>query len=192
MHNAPYEKIVRSIKAINPDIIAVAGDFVGRYYLEFFGEITKVAPVFAALGNHDYKYNAALLNKKAVILDNRHCIYNGIYIGGLSTRYDLKWLDLFSKQKGYKILICHHPEYYKKYIKRKNINLVLSGHAHGGQIRILGQGIYSPGQGLFPKLTGGVYDNRLIVSRGLANTAPFPRIFNKAEVVSIIFKKAMC
>ena len=168
-----------------PDIITVAGDFVGKYYLEFFNEITKVAPVFVCLGNHDYGYNRAFLRGNATTLDNCHCIYNGIYIGGLSTIIDLKWLDNFSKQKGYKILICHHPEYYKKYIKRKNINLILSGHAHGGQIRIFGQGIYSPGQGLFPKLTGGVYDGRLVVSRGLGNHAPFPRVFNETEVVCV-------
>ena len=70
------------------------------------------------------------------------------------------------------------------------IDLVLSGHAHGGQIRLFGQGLYSPGQGPLPRYTGGVFKGphgRLVISRGLANTAPppIPRLFNPREVVII-------
>ena len=93
------------------------------------------------------------------------------------------WLDTFCSQKGYKILLCHHPEYYPRYLKDRDIDLILSGHAHGGQIRIFGQGLYAPGQGLFPRLTAGIVDGKLIISRGLSNNTRIPRVFNAEEIV---------
>ena len=69
------------------------------------------------------------------------------------------------------------------------IDLTLSGHAHGGQIRLLGQGLFAPGQGVLPRYTSGVYEGRLIVSRGLANTTFVPRLFNPTEMVYIHLQK---
>ncbi len=105
----------------------------------------------------------------------------------------VKWLEQFEEQEGYKILLCHHPEYWclqTPMLRDHPIDLVLSGHAHGGQIRLFGQGLFAPGQGFLPRYTGGVFSGphgKLIVSRGLANTAPFPipRLFNPREVVTI-------
>ena len=100
-------------------------------------------------------------------------------------RPDLSWLSDFADQPGYKVLLSHHPEYWPL-VKDYDIDLMLSGHAHGGQIRIVGQGLFAPGQGFLPKLTSGVHDGRLVISRGLANTAgPIPRLFNPREVVYI-------
>jgi len=93
--------------------------------------------------------------------------------------------------KGYKILLCHHPEYYERYIRGLDIDLTLSGHAHGGQIRIFGQGLFAPGQGILPQVTSGLYDGRLIVSRGLCNTAwPIPRLNNETELVMVELMRA--
>ena len=97
----------------------------------------------------------------------------------------LSWLDHFCQEEGYKILLCHHPEYYPLYLKNRQIELVLSGHAHGGQIRIMGKGLYAPGQGLFPKLTSGIVDQRLVISRGLANNTLIPRLWNPEEIIYI-------
>ncbi len=98
---------------------------------------------------------------------------------------DTQWLDEFSKQPCFKLLLSHHPEYYSTYIADKNIDLVLSGHCHGGQIRLFGRGLFAPGQGILPKITKGVYD-KMIVSAGLSNTAqPIPRLFNPTEIVYI-------
>ena len=106
---------------------------------------------------------------------------------GITTRRtpELDWLEAFASAPGYHILLCHHPEYFPLYLRDRNIELTLSGHAHGGQIRLFGHGLYAPGQGLFPKLTGGVYEGRLAVSRGLANTSLVPRLFNPPEMVYI-------
>ena len=98
----------------------------------------------------------------------------------------LSWLDDFAACPGYHILLCHHPEYYPHWLADRNIELILSGHAHGGQIRLFGRGLYSPGQGLLPGLTGGVIDGRLVISRGLANTRRVPRLFNPPELVYIL------
>ena len=104
---------------------------------------------------------------------------------------EYKWLDDFEKKKGYKILLCHHPEYWaiqEPMLCNRKIDLVCSGHGHGGQIRIMGQGLFAPGQGLLPKYAGGLCSKgsrSLVVSRGLANTAPIPRIGNPCELVWI-------
>lgn len=85
--------------------------------------------------------------------------------------------------------LCHHPEYWslrEPPLINQEINLVLSGYEHGRQVQIFGQGIYAPGQGWLPTYTRGVYNGRLIFSRGLANTAyPVPRILNQTEVVHV-------
>ena len=98
------------------------------------------------------------------------------------------WLDEFETQEGYKLLLCHHPEYYPKYLEGRDIDLVCSGHAHGGQWRFFGRGLFSPDQGLFPKLTSGVHGGdrgKLVISRGLSNLTLIPRINNPREVVCI-------
>ena len=98
---------------------------------------------------------------------------------------DIGWLDAFCAAPGYRILLCHHPEYYPGYLKGFDIPLILSGHAHGGQVRLFGQGLFAPGQGIFPKLTSGLKDGRLVVSRGLANPQRVPRLFNPPELVYV-------
>ena len=75
-------------------------------------------------------------------------------------RPDIKWLRSFEQQEGFKVLLCHHPEYWclqTPMLRDHPIDLVLSGHAHGGQIRLFGRGLFSPGQGLLPFYTGGIY-----------------------------------
>ena len=85
------------------------------------------------------------------------------------------------------ILLSHHPEYYS--IIPASVDLILSGHAHGGQIRMYNPfkrewfGLWSPGQGWWPKWTRGVYEGRLVVSAGLSNTTWIPRIGNPTEIV---------
>ena len=103
-----------------------------------------------------------------------------------------QWLTEFENQPGFKILLSHHPEYWnlrEPFLSKRKIDLVLSGHAHGGQFRIFGQGILSPGQGFFPKYTSGIHQGdygKLIISKGLSNTAaPIPRLFNPTEIVYI-------
>lgn len=99
---------------------------------------------------------------------------------------DLDFLREYENKSGFKLLLCHHPEYYPKYIKDTNIDLIVSGHAHGGQIRIGNIGLFAPDQGIFPKYTSGLYDNRLLVSRGVSGTEITPRINNRPEVMILM------
>ena len=172
-----------------------------------------IAPTFYSTGNHEdggvnsgtRSWNKALEKERkysernikmiedsgACFLVNSHKVFDGIAFGGLASGIickeaipDTDFLKRFSAVDRPKILICHHPEYYDKYIKELGIDLIVSGHAHGGQWRIFGRGIYSPGQGLFPKYTSGVYDGRLVVSKGLKKGI-IPRFFNAREIVII-------
>lgn len=101
------------------------------------------------------------------------------------------WLPVFEAQEGYKMLICHHPEYWsQKEPKLENhpIDLVISGHAHGGQIRLGKRGVYAPNQGMWPKYTSGVHQGKygkMVISRGLSNPIRIPRLFNPCELVMI-------
>lgn len=209
LHDHINEPVIDIIKQVDPDVILVPGDFIhsSSVYergLDFLRTVSKIKPTFCSLGNHEHHFDGnikSLVNDTgAVLLDNQSYVFNGLNIGGLSSGYkygekqkrlgktpapDLEWLDKYSKQDGYKILMSHHPEYYVTYIKNLQIDLVLSGHAHGGQIRLFGHGIIAPGQGFFPKYTNGIYDNRLIVSRGIGNQFIVPRFNNPPEIIVI-------
>ena len=102
------------------------------------------------------------------------------------------WLRQFISTPGYHILLSHNPEYWPHL--PPGIDLTLSGHAHGGQIRYINlrtrrwEGLYAPSEGWFPKYTSGVFtisNSHLVVSRGLANTAHIPRLFNPPEIIYV-------
>ncbi|MBQ8408722.1 MAG: metallophosphoesterase [Clostridia bacterium] len=124
-----------------------------------------------------------------------------VYVGGLvcgrdmvdSKQYDRSlnrdFLSAYEAESGYKILLCHYPHYYEEHLKNTEFDLILSGHAHGGQWRFFGKGVYAPHQGLFPKYTSGIHDGRHIISRGAVNNAkPIPRLFNPCEILEITVK----
>jgi len=106
------------------------------------------------------------------------------------TQPELDWLSEFTAVPGFHILLCHHPEYYT-FLRDRGIDLILSGHAHGGQWRFYNPikrewvGVFAPGQGFLPRLTSGVVDNHLVISRGLSNTTVIPRINNPTELIYI-------
>lgn len=94
---------------------------------------------------------------------------------------DIDWLTEFAAVGAYHVLLSHHPEYFR--LIPPSVELILSGHAHGGQWRIAGRGVFAPGQGFWPRWSKGVYDGKMVVSTGLANTASIPRLFNPTEIV---------
>ncbi len=86
----------------------------------------------------------------------------------------------------FNVLITHRPEHMEKYVNA-GFDLVIAGHAHGGQWRIpgLANGVYAPNQGIFPRYAGGRYaigGCTMIVSRGLSNHTAIPRLFNPVEL----------
>jgi predicted MPP superfamily phosphohydrolase len=89
------------------------------------------------------------------------------------------------------VLLAHHPERIMDYA-RAGVDLALSGHAHGGQVRLFGHGLFSPDQGILPRYTSGVYardKTQLYVSRGAGNHSFLPpRVFNRPQIDLITLK----
>lgn len=162
-----------------------------EYGWQFFREGSRIAPMVLCRGNHELyltqEDRAVMAEAGVQLLENSAVEIGGLTIGGIPSRQITKTLDRdflqrFAAQPGVRVLLCHHPEYYPE-LAAYGLDLVLSGHCHGGQIRLLGRGIFAPGQGLFPKYHHGIYEGHLVVSAGCANTAPIPRWGNAPEVV---------
>lgn len=115
--------------------------------------------------------------------------YEMVFSGAPDTEEQIRQALEDVDSADFTVLLAHRPELLAKYAQFP-LDLVVSGHAHGGQVRIPGvlNGLYVPNQGWFPKLAGGAYTQdgtTLIVSRGLAVRTRLPRIFNRPEVVLV-------
>ena len=198
LHNEEYEDIFPLIEGA--DALLVPGDISDRYQqeyaygLEFLKEAAKRLPTFFSLGNHEVrqkkysKLKSELYHTGAHILINRHVRFGELWIGGWYNPKEIKEperLGALEREQGVKILLCHKPEAYWKRMRGRDFDLVIAGHAHGGQIRIWNQGLYSPGQGILPRLTRGKYDEKMIVSAGAGNPAHMPRWGNPCEILLI-------
>lgn len=187
------DKDKRSIIWKSPDIA-----------LNLFQELPNIAPTFYSIGNHESRWNE--FDKKivresgTVLLDNEYYRFKDMVIGGISSilkelkeNSDNTYINIMEgiigkmkKEEGKKILLLHEPQLYDEYrLQEQPIDLVVSGHAHGGQWRFFNQGVFAPGQGIFPKYTKGFYNGNLLVSAGMTNTAPIPRFFNPTEIVIV-------
>ena len=201
---AKGKRLFRLVRAQSPDVICFTGDIIHNYKgggqdvaAYTISQLVKIAPVYFIAGNHEMRNKHYRDLKKmvadagAIVLDNECVNVFGINIIGVNGAH-LKNATLFRLAdgvQGFKLLLAHEPQYIARYAMA-GYDLVLSGHAHGGQWRIpfTGIGVYSPGQGIFPRYTQGIHrvgDTRMIVSRGLGNSE-FPlRLFNRLEVVVI-------
>ncbi len=203
--------------------IAVTGDLIDSrnpdvdIAMAFINGALDIATVYYATGNHEaWSGKFEELEKKiseagVVLLRDamQEIERNGqsIYLMGLDdpdfaapgeghdavAKLFSQKLDLLLEQtEGYYILLSHRPELFDTYTDF-GVNLVLSGHAHGGQIRLpfIG-GLAAPNQGFFPKFTDGCYENgdtKMVVSRGLGNSLFPVRINNRPEIVAITLLK---
>ena len=198
LHAQPFDDVMDDFRAA--DAVLVPGDLVNRHrrnYAEaarFLREVPDAAPVFYSPGNHEVLFKAReewdrlVRESRVTLLDNESAVFGGIRIGGLSSRVggipDADFLDRYERAPEFKLLMCHQPEMWRDYVKGREIDFTVCGHAHGGQVEICGQGLYAPGQGLFPKLTHGVHgDGKMIISRGMSNSARAPRINNPCELI---------
>ena len=200
-------RLVKAVKKQKPDIIVFTGDIIHLYKkpgeeaaLELVEQLAKIAPFYYVSGNHEMRYrdyrffSRRLADAGAVVLENEYIVKFGVAIVGLGCAHlkNNKIFEITPDFGTYKILLAHEPQFLRRYA-RAGYDLVLSGHAHGGQWRFLGQGVYAPGQGLLPELTSGEHilgSTHMIISRGLGNSE-FPlRINNRPEVVVIDLKKA--
>lgn len=215
IHARRVEECIALLEQSKPDLILIPGDLVdgaaiekssdhGRFIdtaISHLNRFSRIAQTYYSIGNHENQLTESeiceLCKSKAVVLNNSYVnVMAELHIGGLSSgrnyhekkasqEPEISFIDEYEKVKGYKMLLSHHPEYYEPYLQGRDIDLIISGHAHGGQIRIGNRGLYAPGQGLLPKYTSGIHDGKFVVSRGVAGTELLPRINNRPEIVYI-------
>ena len=166
---------------------------------DFLSRAVSIAPVFMSLGNHEQKLlerDIEFLSSAGITLLDNACAQVEVkgfrfLIGGMSSWDYEEFFEDFAGRGGFRLLLCHHPERFVSLIRDTDIDLTLSGHTHGGQLRIgrRGRGFFVPGQGVFGKYAhGSFFGGRLIVSAGCSNTVAFPRPFNPRELVIVDLK----
>ncbi|KWU55259.1 phosphoesterase [Bacillus mycoides] len=210
--------LIQKVKSINPDIIAITGDLIdsksydAEISMQVIRELVKEYPVYFVTGNHEKwsgKYNSLekkLKKQHVTVLRNEHVsIKKGeqevILLGiddpdftnenrdeGSIIKAEIEKAKDKTQPDGYKVLLSHRPEFLEEYADEQ-IDLVLSGHAHGGQVRLpfIG-GLVAPNQGILPTYTAGLYEKQntsMVVSRGLGNSIIPQRIFNRPELVVV-------
>ena len=210
-------KLIEKLNECEPDIIVLTGDLIDSNHtnlevaLSFARQAVKIAPCYFVTGNHEAwvgsqyeELKTSLENAGVTVLQDEAIELNYgdecIQLIGLNDP-DFSERDSFLSESiletklsqvnisnEFTILLSHRPEHFNVY-QNKNIDLVLSGHAHGGQFRLpfLG-GVIAPNQGLFPKYDAGTYTENgttMIVSRGIGNSIiPF-RVNNRPEIVLV-------
>ena len=213
------KKLLELLSESKPDIIVITGDFVDAGHtdidvaLDFAKGAISIAPVYYVTGNHEAslsQYNELktgletigvvvledetiqLKRDKEVItligLSDPNFTLKGDIFGEVPAMVSTKLNSLADDESSYTILLSHRPELFESYAHCK-MDLVLSGHAHGGQFRLpfIG-GLIAPDQGIFPKYDAGLFTNgstNMIVSRGLGNSIIPIRFNNRPEVIVI-------
>ena len=210
--------LIEEIKVRKPNIIVITGDLVDSrntnidVVIDFIKKIKNIAPIFYVSGNHEAsigeyellkekleKEDVTILDNKVEVLEVEDSKINIIGVDDPNMSYHPDATDALKvgselseinyDKNNFTILLSHRPELFDVYVNN-SMNLVLTGHAHGGQVRIpfIG-GVVAPNQGLFPKYDSGKFlkdETTMIVSRGIGNSiVPF-RINNRPELVEIV------
>lgn len=219
LHNTRFgskqQRLLKTVAQQQPDIIVITGDFFDSYHtdlepsMEFINGAIDIAPIYYVPGNHEARRPEQYAQLKeymktagVIILDNKCsriekdnsaiqlCGINDPNFFNSSSQSLLTELhQLTDNVTDYTILLAHRPNL--RLYAQANVQLVLSGHAHGGQFRFLQKGLIAPNQGLLPEYTSGLYklDNvQMIVSRGLGNSIIPMRVNNRPEIVSITLR----
>lgn len=214
------QRLLEMLREAEPDMIAITGDLIDSrktniaVALAFAEEAVKFAPCYYVSGNHEARVSeyqelkTGLEAAGVTVLDDAQVkievsgesitvigvndpSFHADYLTSDATVMDRKLSELSSEDAGFAILLSHRPELFDTYVAH-DMDLILTGHAHGGQFRLpLIGGLIAPNQGLFPKYDDGLYsegNTNMIVSRGLGNSIiPF-RFNNRPEVVLIELK----
>lgn len=215
------EKVLSMLRQADPDIIAITGDLIDsrntnlEIALQFVKEAMKIAPCYYVTGNHEARVSeydllkAGMVSAGVVILENDQAEINidgnaitliGVDDPSFQTDYlfgdsdaviNAKLTELHTDGNGFTILLSHRPELFSTYTAH-DVDLVLSGHAHGGQFRIpfIG-GVVAPNQGLFPEFDAGIYtdgNTNMLVSRGVGNSIMPFRVNNRPEIILVELK----
>lgn len=211
------ENLIDAVSKTKPDLILLTGDMIDRKNTDYdsvsilFEKLVQLAPVYAISGNHELdsstimsKMNTLYRTYGITLLDNTSVqISKGnskIQIAGLKHwgAMGCKWTSYYVEKNTphlnnnkFGILLNHRSDMLS-YFSKTNYSLVLSGHTHGGIIRLpyVG-GLINNDATLFPKYDSGVFTENqttLIVNRGLGNSNLLPRIYNPPEIVHILLR----
>ena len=214
------EILLNAVEEQHPDIIALAGDIFDDQLPDentetVLAEISETYPCYYVTGNHEgWCTKEKFLKNMNFLKEHDIAILSGtmeqieinsqkLNLCGVddpdceaysenpdNTEKQLQTVNALCQNGNYSILLSHRPELFPEY-QNLDFDLVLCGHAHGGQWRIpfLLNGLYAPNQGLFPKFAGGLYQENnitMIVSRGLAReSTKVPRFYDRPELVTI-------
>lgn len=221
LHGAEFGEdgmgLVEKVEELEPDIIALTGDFVTdegdlAAVEKLAARLTELCPVYFVSGNHEFGSGLAvkvrnILERAGVkYLSNEYLTISrgedGILLGGVED--PLAYADMLSPDElaqkmndaapdAFKILLGHRNYWMTEYPELP-VDLIFCGHAHGGLIRIPGVGgLIGTDRRLFPDFDAGEYNNgryTLIVSRGLGNSVSIPRVFNRPEIVCVELSSA--
>ena len=207
LHNTKNENLLPLLEKAEPDVIVLTGDLVDSRNtdvaaaLEFVREAVKIAPCYYVSGNHESRVperhdlwagmeelGAHMLNDASAVLSRGGEYIRLIGLGdpdfGGNTGAVLE--ELTVEDTGFTVLLSHRPELFDVYTEF-SVDLVFSGHAHGGQFRlpILG-GLVAPHQGFFPEYDAGLFEENgtaMLVSRGVGNSIIPIRFNNRPEIV---------
>lgn len=221
LHGAEFGEdgmeLVDKVGSLEPDMIALTGDFVTdegdlAAVEKLAARLVKLCPVYFVSGNHEFGSGLAvkvrnILERAGVkYLSNEYLTINRgedeILLGGVED--PLAYADMLSPDElaqkmndaapdAFKILLGHRNYWMTEYPELP-VDLIFCGHAHGGLIRIPGVGgLIGTDRRLFPDFDAGQFNNgryTLIVSRGLGNSVPIPRVFNRPEIVCVELTRA--
>ena len=215
------EKLIQLLSQTDPDMIVITGDLIDSRHtdieiaLEFARHAIKLAPVYYVSGNHEARVREyedlkmGLAEAGVVILENQNVqitregesitlmgiddpSFQEDYLFGDSESVARQAIDdLQNESEGYTILLSHRPELFDLYVDT-GMDLVFSGHAHGGQFRLpFVGGLVAPNQGFFPKFDEGRFteeNTTMIVSRGVGNSIIPIRFNNRPEIVLVTLR----
>ncbi len=214
LHNATFgkdnQRLMKKIEELNPDMIVITGDMVDSnrpnvdVALDFATQAAKICPTYYVTGNHENWLSTEdkqrllkglsdagviCLSDETTDIKVKNSTFTLIGLNDESLRGNtLQNLVKNQDEAQLQILLAHEPQYLEKYAMAK-VDLVLTGHAHGGQFRIpFVGGLVAPDQGFFPEYTEGVHvdgQTTMVISRGLGNSVVPLRLFNLPEIVCI-------
>ena len=218
LHDATFgdnqERLIEKVRATNPDAIFLTGDLIdSRRYdlqksLDAVAQFVTFANVYYVLGNHEVAVNRVDEIYEALERLGVHILPNqSLEIERDGERLTIIGIEDPLMGKGpqdmldaamatvddntFNILLSHRPEIFETYVKNA-VDLVFTGHAHGGQVRLpFTDGLFAPGQGWLPNQTSGLHEadnTKMIVSRGLGNSIVQQRLFNLPEIVVVDLK----
>ncbi|MGI6018956.1 MAG: metallophosphoesterase [Marvinbryantia sp.] len=211
------QRLIKKIVKEEPDVIFLTGDMLNAneeqtdILTELIEQLVLIAPVYASLGNHEEEYMQIAGNRElitqmeqagAVVLDKQYLDIEigdqevrlgGIYGYVLAEEWqdgsEQRFMEAFQDTDRFKILLSHMPEglLLWKSMEHWDVDLVFSGHVHGGQVRLpfIG-GLYDPEEGYFPTYTKGMFEcgnGTMILSAGLGSSRGIPRVNNLPEMM---------